>query len=127
MIRKFIEEYHKWGPDININQTENICVGGEKSNLTLESGQEIKCCAKYKYLGVDITNKGTLYTTIKERNLLGKKTITVPDGILWDRNINSSNKKLTYNIIMKSIITYSCEIWPIKETTERMLEEMDFW
>ena len=34
-----------------------------------------------------------------------------------------------YNTIIKSIITYSCEIWQIKETMKRMLEttEMDFW
>ena len=61
---------------------------------TLENGQEIKCCAKLKYPGVEITNEGTLGTAIKERKLQGKKAITVLNEILWDRNINSSNKRL---------------------------------
>ena len=80
-----------------------------------------------KYLWVQITNEGTLDTTIKEWSLLGKKT-TVPNRTLWDRNINN-NKRLIYNITIKIIITYSCEIWPIEETTRRMLEaiEIDFW
>ena len=82
----------------------------EINETTLENGQDIKCCVKYKYLGVEITNEGTLDTAIKERNLLEKKAITVLNGVLWDRNINSSNKRLIYNAIIKSVITYSCEI-----------------
>ena len=52
---------------------------------------------KYKYVGVEITNGGMLDTAIKERNLLRKKTITVLNGLLWDRNINSSNKRLIHH------------------------------
>ena len=80
MTRKLIEDYQKWGLDININKIEYMCVGGEQRHLILESRQEIKCCAKYKYLGVEITNEGMLDTAIKERNLLGKNNITVPNG-----------------------------------------------
>ena len=49
MTHKFIEEYQKWGLDINIYEIEYMCVGGKQRNLTLENRQEIKCCAKYKY------------------------------------------------------------------------------
>ena len=73
MTRKLIEEYQKCGPDININKTEYMCVGGEQRNLTLENWQEINCCAKYEYLGMEITNEGTLDIAIKKQNLLGKK------------------------------------------------------
>ena len=90
MTRKLIEDYQKWGLDININKIESTCVGGEQQNLTLKNGQEIKCCTKYKYLGVEVTNRGTLDTAIKERNPLEKKLITVLKGIPWDRNINNS-------------------------------------
>ena len=65
----------------------------------------MKRCAKYKYLGEEITNEGTWETATKERNLLEKKLITVLNG---KRNMHS---------VIKSIITYSCEMWPIKETT----------
>ena len=49
VTRKLIEEYRKWGLDVNVNESKNTCVGGERRNLTLENGQDIKCCAKYKY------------------------------------------------------------------------------
>ena len=76
MIRKLTEEYKKWKLDININKTE-----GEQRNLTLENGQEIKCCAKYKYSIVEITNGKTLDAAIEERNLLGRKLITIQNEI----------------------------------------------
>ena len=59
----------------------------------LENEQEIKFCAIYKHLGVEITNERTLDTAIKEQNLLGKKAITVLKGILWDRNILGWGKR----------------------------------
>ena len=71
-------------------------------------------CVKYKYLEVEITNEGTLDIAIKEQNQLGKKVITILSRILWDRNINSSNKRLIYNTIIKSVITYSYEIEAVK-------------
>ncbi|XP_045464709.1 uncharacterized protein LOC123673965 [Harmonia axyridis] len=51
------------------------------------------------------------------------------NGVLWDKNISKENKKRIYNTIVKSIVTYSSEVWPIKAKTEKMLmaTEMDFW
>jgi hypothetical protein len=48
---------------------------------------------------------------------------------LWDQGISKDNKKRIYNTIIKSIVTYSSEIWPLKERSENMLltTEMDFW
>ena len=45
------------------------------------------------------------------------------------RNTSSSNKRLTCNTIIKSMITHSCEMWSIKGTMKPMLEapEMNFW
>ena len=82
MTHKLIEEYQKWELDINIYKTEYMCVGREQRKLTLENGQEIKCYIKHKFLGVEITNEGTLDTAIKERNLPGKKAITTLNGML---------------------------------------------
>lgn len=51
------------------------------------------------------------------------------NGILWDKNISKNNKKLIYNTIIKSIVTYSSEVWQIKDRSAKMLNatEMDFW
>ena len=73
MTRTLIEEYQKRRLDININDTENMCVGGELRNLMLEYVQKINCCEKYKYLGVNIINEGTLDTAIKNETFWERK------------------------------------------------------
>ena len=49
--------------------------------------------------------------------------------ILWDQTISKANKKLIYNTILRSIVTYSSEVWQMKKSMEKMLmaTEMDFW
>ncbi|XP_060525285.1 uncharacterized protein LOC132701394 [Cylas formicarius] len=106
-----------------------MCIGGAQRDLLLEDGQAIKSCETYKYLAMYISSSGTLDYAIKERNNQGRKAITMLNTLLWDEKITIRNKHLTYNTIIKSIVTYSSEVWPLKERTMRTLEatEMDFW
>lgn len=129
MTRKLIEEYKKWGLEINIKKTEYMCIGGTQQDLTLGNGEIIKHCDAYKYLGMTITQEGNVDRAIEERNNQGRKAITLLNSILWDQSISNNNKHRIYNAIVKSIITYSSEVWQIKERYKRKLEatEMDFW
>lgn len=129
MMRKLIEEYEKWGLEVNLKKTEYMCLGGEREDLVDDNGQRIKQCDVYKYLGVKITKNGALDEAIHERNLQGRKAIAMLNSILWDRGISKENKHRIYNTIVKSIITYGSEVWPLKERTLKTLEatEMDFW
>lgn len=130
MTRKLIEEYTKWGLRVNIAKTEYMCIGGTQQDLVLEEIQEIiKSCKEYKYLGLHITQDGTLDEAIRRRNIQGRKSIGLLNSILWDRSISKTNKHRIYNSIVKSITTYGSEVWQLKERTKRMLEatEMDFW
>lgn len=77
-----------------------------------------------------ITNDDTLDKAIKERNIQGRRAIAAINGILWDQYVSKANKQRIFNTIIKSIVTYSSEIWPIRE--ERMAgqlraTEMDYW
>lgn len=133
MTRKLVEEYAKWGLEVNIQKTQYLCIGGGRQSsdpdLTLSSSQSIKQCKAYKYLGLRISEDGVLDESIRERNTLGRRAISMLNGVLWDKNISKENKKRIYNTIVKSIVTYSSEVWPIKAKTEKMLmaTEMDFW
>ncbi|XP_030746803.1 uncharacterized protein LOC115875475 [Sitophilus oryzae] len=116
MTRKLIEEYHKWGLEVNLNKTEYMCIGGEQQNLILEQQQqEIKHCQKYKYLGMHITNDGSLDEEIKCINNQGKQAIRQLNSILWNKAISKENKHKIYNGIVKSIISYCSEVWSLKE------------
>ncbi|XP_030751044.1 uncharacterized protein LOC115878641 [Sitophilus oryzae] len=130
MTRKLIEEYNKWGLEVNLKKTEYKCIGGEQQNIILEQQQqEIKHCQKYKYLGMHITNDGSLDEEIKYRNNQGRQAIRQLNSILWDKAVSKENKHNIYNSIVKSIISYGSEVWPLKERNLKLLEatEMDFW
>nr|XP_018916932.1 PREDICTED: uncharacterized protein LOC109043975 [Bemisia tabaci] len=66
---------------------------------------------------------------IKDRNLQGRKAIAMLNRILWDQSISKEKKRMIYNTIIKSILTYGSEEWPMKERTKKILKatEMDFW
>ena len=113
MTRKLIEEYNKWGLEVNLKKTEYMCIGGEQQNIILEQQQqEIKHCQKYKYLGMHITNDGSLDKEIKCRNNQGRQAIRQLNSILWDKAVSKQNKHKIYNSIVKSIISYGSEVWP---------------
>jgi hypothetical protein len=75
MTQKIIEEYRIWGLEVNIDKTRYMCIGGAQQDLTLKTGQIIRRCEEYKYLGINIKRDGTIDKTIKERCTQGRKAI----------------------------------------------------
>lgn len=69
MTRKLIEEYNKWGLEVNVDKTEYMCIGGKQKDLVLNNGQQIKHYQEYKYLRMKITHNGTLDGTIRDREI----------------------------------------------------------
>lgn len=51
----------------------------------------------------------------------------MPNRVLCDRNITTENKSKIYSASVNSILKYSRDIWPMKNSTDRMLRtiEMD--
>ncbi|XP_030757829.1 uncharacterized protein LOC115883613 [Sitophilus oryzae] len=114
MTRNLIEEYEKWGLELNIKKTEYMCISGHQQDLRLATGQVIRHCNSYKYLGIKIFKDGTLDEAILERNMQGRKAVSKLNGILWDKNITIENKKKNLQFHQKAERT-------LKAT------EMDFW
>lgn len=112
-----------------MSYTEKMCIGGEEQDIVLEDGRTIQCCSEYKYFGLKLTGDGTLDEAIKERNVKGRKSISIMNSILWDQNISKDNKQRIHNSIVKNIIIYGSEVWQMKDRTENFLKatEMDFW
>jgi len=93
MTRKLMEEYNKWGLEVNIDKTEYMCIGGQQQDLRLATGHTIKHCSEYKYLGVKISKAGTLDEAIAERNVQARRAISILNNTLWNKNIHTNNKK----------------------------------
>ena len=81
------------------------------------------------YTHLDVYKRQSLDKAIRERNNLGRKSIALLNNILWYQQISKQNKHRIYNTIVKPITSYGCEIWPITQRTEKLLEatEMDYW
>lgn len=129
MTRKLVLEYRRWGLEVSVKKTEKLTIGGDQQDIELEDGQCIKSCEHYKYLGVRVSQDGKMDQAIKDRNLQGRKAIAMLNRILWDQSISKEKKRMIYNTIIKSILTYGSEVWPMKERTKKILKatEMDFW
>lgn len=105
MTRKLIEEYNKWELEVNLQKTEYTCIRRDQKELVLTGGIYIRCCS---YLGVKTMNNGM---PDRERNNQGQAAIHVMHSILREQSVSKDSKKLIYNVIIKSIITYRIEVW----------------
>lgn len=130
MTRKLIQEYKKSGLNVNMNKTKYMVIGGINEDLILEEGMgTIAPTEEYQYLGVKITNDGKQDKEIRSRINAGKTTISLLNGILWDKHITTDNKIRIFKTIVRSIITYGSEVWVTKWQLKSKLlaTEMDFW
>lgn len=84
MTKKLIEEYKKWGLEVNSTKTKYMCIDRTPQDLMTEDGRNLESCSNCKYLGVDITQNGALDNALKERNIQNKKAIKSLNNILWD-------------------------------------------
>lgn len=129
MTRKLIEEYERWGLEVNRNKTKYMSVGGSVEGLVLENNEIIESCEEYRYFGIKIVNNGRSEKEIEDRIKKGKMTIGALNPILWSSNISKNRKHLIYNVTIKNIMLYGSEAWQLNEQQKRKLTatEMDFW
>lgn len=86
MSRKLIEEYGRWGVEVNTDKTQYICRGHEESpgNLDLEK-QKIKNCSECVYLGVKRTTTGKCDDTVKIEKLKEKGNSSIELDIIAEK------------------------------------------
>ena len=97
---------------VNIGKTESMCIEDEQEDVEVEDGVFFLNWQQYRYLGVKIVQDEPM-----DQNIQSRKARAMFNSFLWDRQIRKENKKLMYNTIVKSIMTYSREILPLKQKT----------
>lgn len=93
MIRKWTQEYQKWGLEVNVENTETMWIGGEQQDIILENGCKIPKCQEYTYLVLKITQDGTLETGLMKRIVSYRSAIAMLNIELWKKSISKANKK----------------------------------
>ena len=129
MTCKLFEELDNWGLKINLDKTKYMAVGEKMKDLNLpELGKAIQGCEEFKYLGSKITLNGRQTKEMMERIAKGRSTISMLNGILWDRHIKKETKINIYKTIVRSVLTYGTETWILNKKIKSKLAstEMDF-
>jgi hypothetical protein len=98
MLRKLVQEYMKWGLQINFGKTEYLTLD-PAAGIVTGTGQ-IKAVNKFKYLGsiLEATSTTTLETEkrISER----RRMIGMLNSVLWSKTILHKTKKLMYQALV---------------------------
>ncbi|XP_030754536.1 uncharacterized protein LOC115881259 [Sitophilus oryzae] len=77
MFRKLVEEYDRWGLNINLTKTEYLKVGEEQTEDPELHIHEIKRCSEYKYLGSIVSEEGNskdIYSRVQQESLNHEST-----------------------------------------------------
>lgn len=125
MVNKLMEEYRKWGLNINLQKTEYMCLGKDVGDLILETGK-IKKCESFKYLGSIITNIGTCERDIQNKIALAKNATKTLHGIIWNKNITKETKIKIYKSIIQNILSYGSETWSMTELQKNKIRTVEF-
>jgi hypothetical protein len=123
------DEYENWGLTLNMDETKYFCVGCPTEDLQLDKGIKVQACEEYVYLGVKIDKSGRCKREISTRIAKGRRVVGALNSILWGHTITVNVKKHIYNVIIKSILLYGCEVWQLwkREEQRMMVNEMDYW
>ena len=84
-------------------------------NIAFNNGDIITGCTKFRYLGTIFTKDGRDTKNIRHRVTQVRKIIGALNGIWWSKNIIRNRKKMIYNSMVKSVLTYGAEIWSLYE------------
>jgi hypothetical protein len=91
MLRKLVEEYMKWGLQINFGKSEYLTLG-PGAGIVTETGQ-LKAVNKFKYLGSILEATGATTLEIVKRISEGIRVIGILKSVLWRKTILHKKKK----------------------------------
>ena len=78
-------------------------------------------------MGSKITADGDSSHEIKRPLLLGKKVMTILDGILKSRDITLPTKFRLVKAMVFPVVMYGCENWTIKKAEHRRIDAFELW
>jgi F0F1-type ATP synthase delta subunit len=97
--------------------------------MKLEDNVEIKGSMAFKYLGAIFTNSGKCKEEMLNRNEQARKATITLNNLLWSKHISLNTKKKIFFTVVKSILSYSCELWTVdyRLKKKQLSTGMDFW
>ena len=114
----------KVGLEINENKTKllKLTKGDDMRGAKLPiAGMDIEYVQQFKYLGSIITSKTEIKTEVEARINAANKCYYSLLNILKKRSISRKTKVRIYTTIIRPIVLYGCEAWPLNKTLEKKI------
>ena len=88
----------------------------------MDNGRIFTGCTEFRYLGTIFTKDGRDTKNIRHRVTQARKIIDSLNGVWWSKNITRNRKKMIYNNMVKSILTYGAETLSLYEDDRRRIK-----
>ena len=112
-LMKVKEESEKVGLKLSIQKTK-ITASSPITSWQID-GQTMETVRDFIFGGSKITADGDCGHEIKRRLLLGRKLMTILDGILKSRDITLPTKVCPVKAMVFPVVMYGCESWTVKK------------
>jgi hypothetical protein len=127
MLLKLVEEYMKWGLQINFGKTEYLTLD-PGAGIVTETGQ-IQAVNKFKYLGSILEATGATTLEIEKIISKGRRVTGMLNSVLWSKTTLHKTKKPMHQALVQSILLYGAETWTLntQQANKLLAAEIDFW
>jgi hypothetical protein len=108
----------KYSLIVNVHTTKYMKCTRRQDQLTpinIEN-KELEQVKSFKYLGSIVNTDNTVEEKIKERIALGNKVYFANKKMFQSSLLSKRAKLKLYYLVIRPIVTYSCETWILKET-----------
>jgi len=116
--RKRLEEA---GVKVSRAKTEHLPLPGAQGSIRmkqygLEERTELPKCSSFKYLGTTLQQEGGCSKEVEVRISKAWAKWRELMGVLCDKKISTKLKVLIYKTVIRPVLLYGCETWPVTET-----------
>jgi len=114
----------KLGLSINVAKTKWMAVGNlsNGNGQLMMNGEEVEPVEEFFYLDSILTNNGNCCKDVRTRIAKANSAFSRLNNTWHDRTLGLSIKILLYTSIVKAILLYSAETWPLTKTETQRLE-----
>ena len=123
-------ESEKLGLKMNIKKTKTMVISRKditpKAKILID-GSEVEQVEKFLYLGQLITEDGRSDAEIKRRIGMAKSAFLNIKHLLTNCNISWRTRFRLLKCYVWSILTYGCETWTTKKSTENRINAFEMW
>jgi hypothetical protein len=113
------------GLEITAERTESMIMShhqnsGQNQNIRV-ANESFENMAKFKYLGMILTNKNDIHDEIKSRLNMGNACYYSVQNLLSSHLISKNLKIKIYRTVILLVVLYECEIWSLTLGEEHRL------